>query len=154
RHAGEAASDAGAPELAVVGDSHSLSFHGVGVSLDGTAYRTSAHLVMGCKAWHLASAEPNLYKWRLSAILDSIPENSPVICCFGEIDCRLDEGILRYYQRTGGDLEQLIEDETSRYVAYIAVAATPRRLKPTLLGVPAPYLDPLAPEPPHADAQH
>jgi len=153
RHAGEGASAAGAPELAVVGDSHSLSFHGVGVNLDGTSYRTAAHLVMGCKAWHLASPEPNLYKWRLSAILDSIPENSPVICCFGEIDCRLDEGILRYYQRTGGDLEQLIEDETSRYVAYIAVAATPRRLKPILLGVPAPYLDALAAEHLDADAE-
>ena len=146
RHAGAGASDAALPQLAVVGDSHCLSFHGVGISLDGNSYRTGAHLVMGCKAWHLASAEPNLYKWRLSAVLDGVAENSPVICCFGEIDCRLDEGILPYYHRTGGNLEQLIEDETSRYVAYIAVAATPRRLKPILLGVPAPHLDALAAE--------
>jgi hypothetical protein len=105
---------------------------------------------MGCKAWHLASPEPNLYKWRLSAILDALPENSPIVCCFGEIDCRLDEGILPYYRRTGGDLEQLISDETSRYVAYVAVAATPRRLKPILVGVPAPHLDALVAE--HLDA--
>jgi hypothetical protein len=83
--------------------------------------------------------------------LDSVPENSSVICCFGEIDCRIDEGILPYYHRIGGDLEQLIEDETSRYVAYIAVAATPRRLKPILMGVPAPHLDALAAEHPDAD---
>jgi len=153
RHADAAAAsagDAGAPELAVVGDSHSLSFHGIGIELDGTAYRTGAHLVMGCKAWHLASPEPNLYKWRFSAILDSIAENSPLICCFGEIDCRLDEGILPYYRRIGGDLEQLISDETSRYVAYVAVAATPRRLKPILVGVPAPHLDALVAEQPDA----
>jgi tetratricopeptide (TPR) repeat protein len=149
--AGTSARDPGAPELAVVGDSHSLSFHGIGISLDGTAYRTGAHLVMGCKAWHLASPQPNLYKWRLSAVLDSVPENSSMICCFGEIDCRIDEGILRYYHRTGGDLEQLIEDETSRYVAYLAVAATPRRLKPILMGVPAPHLDALAAEHPDVD---
>jgi tetratricopeptide (TPR) repeat protein len=151
--AGSTASDAGAPELAVIGDSHCLSFNGVAVDLGGTSYRTGAHLVMGCKAWHLANPQPNLYKWRLSAILDSVPENSPVICCFGEIDCRLDEGILPYYHRTGGDLEQLIEDETSRYVAYVAVAATPRRLKPILLGVPAPHLDALAAEHPAADPE-
>jgi hypothetical protein len=144
--AGPSASDAGAPELAVVGDSHSLSFHGIGVELDGTSYRASAQLVMGCKAWHLSSPEPNLYKWRLSAILDATPENSPIICCFGEIDCRLDEGILPYYRKTGGDLEQLVSEETSRYVAYLAVAATPRRLKPVLVGVPAPHLDALAAE--------
>ena len=156
RHADAAAAsagDAGAPELAVVGDSHSLSFHGIGIELDGTAYRTGAHLVMGCKAWHLAGPEPNLYKWRFSAILDSIPENSPIICCFGEIDCRLDEGILPYYRRTGGDLEQLIADETRRYVAYVAVAATPRRLKPILVGVPAPHLDALVAERPDASAE-
>lgn len=150
RHAAAGVGDAGAPELAVIGDSHSLSFHGLGVTLDGTSYRTGAHLVMGCKAWHLANPEPNLYKWRLSAILDSVAETSPIICCFGEIDCRLNEGILTYYQRTGGDLEQLVEDETARYVDYIAVAATPRRLRPILVGVPAPHLDALAPE--HPDA--
>jgi tetratricopeptide (TPR) repeat protein len=149
--ASPSASD-GAPELAVFGDSHSLSFHGIGIELEGTAYRTGAHLVMGCKAWHLASPDPNLYKWRLSAILDTMPENSPFICCFGEIDCRLDEGILPYYRRTGGDLEQLIADETSRYVAYVAVAATPRRLKPILVGVPAPHLDALVAEQPDASA--
>ena len=157
RHADAAAAsagDAGAPELAVVGDSHSLSFHGIGIELDGTAYRTGAHLVMGCKAWHLASPAPNLYKWRFSAILDSIAENSPLICCFGEIDCRLDEGILPYYRRIGGDLEQLISDETSRYVAYVAVAATPRRLKPILVGVPAPHLDALVAEQPDASAEN
>jgi tetratricopeptide (TPR) repeat protein len=150
-----AAADAGvdeatAPEIAVVGDSHSLSFHGMAIDLAGTSYRASAHLVMGCKAWHLASPEPNLYKWRFSAILDATPEESPIICCFGEIDCRLDEGILPYYRRTGGDLEQLISDETSRYVAYVTVAATPRRLKPILVGVPAPHLDALVAE--HLDA--
>jgi len=144
--AGSDASSAGAPEVAVVGDSHALSFHGIGIDLAGTPHRAAAHLVMGCKAWHLASPEPNLYKWRFSAILDATPENSPVICCFGEIDCRLDEGILPYYRRTGGDLERLISDEASRYVAYVAVAATPRRLKPILVGVPAPHIDAVAAE--------
>jgi len=152
-HPAATAGDAGAPELAVIGDSHSLSFHGLGVALDGTSYRSGAQLVMGCKAWHLASPEPNLYKWRLSAILDTIAQNSPIVCCFGEIDCRIDEGILTYYQRTGGDLEQLVEDETGRYVDYIAVAATPRRLRPILVGVPAPHLDALAPEHPDASAE-
>ena len=153
RHAEASAPSAGgasAPELAVIGDSHSLSFHGIEIDLAGTSYRASAHLVMGCKAWHLANPEPNLYKWRLRAILDALPEDSPVICCFGEIDCRLDEGILPYYRKTAGDLEQLISDQTSRYVAYLAVAATPRRLKPILIGVPAPHLDALAAE--HPDA--
>jgi len=144
--AGAGAHEAATPELAVVGDSHCLSFHDVAVTLDGVAYRTAAHLVMGCKAWHLANTQPNLYKWRFSAIVGSLPAQSPLICCFGEIDCRLDEGILPYYQRTGGNLEDLIADQTSRYVAYVEVAATPQRLKPIFVGVPAPHLEALSAE--------
>jgi tetratricopeptide (TPR) repeat protein len=150
--AGAAASDPATPELAVIGDSHCLSFHGVGVTLGGAPYRTGAQLVMGGKAWHLASPQPNLYKWRFGAILDTIPEGSPIVCCFGEIDCRLDEGILPYYRRTGADLEHLIADQTGRYVSYVAAAAAPRRLKPTFVGVPAPHLDALAAEHPDASA--
>lgn len=142
-----------APQLAVVGDSHCLSFHGVPVTLDGAAYRTDAHLVMGCKAWHLANPQSNLYKWRFSAILGSLPAQSPLVCCFGEIDCRLDEGVLPYYQRTGGNLEDLIADQTTRYVAYVEVAATPQRLKPIFVGVPAPHLDALGAEHPDASAE-
>jgi tetratricopeptide (TPR) repeat protein len=142
-----------APELAVVGDSHCLSFHGVPLTLDGVLYRTAAHLVMGCKAWHLANPQRNLYKWRFSAIAGTIPGQSPIICCFGEIDCRLDEGILPYYQRTGGNLGDLISDQTSRYVAYVEVAASPQRLRPIFVGVPAPHLEALSAEHPDASAE-
>src|SRR5215470_13652747 len=53
--AGPGTDQSSAPDLAVVGDSHCLSFHGVSLTLDGVSYRTAAHLVMGCKAWHLAN---------------------------------------------------------------------------------------------------
>jgi tetratricopeptide (TPR) repeat protein len=142
--AGAPARDPAAPELAVIGDSHCLSFHGCAVTLDGAAYRTGARLVMGCKAWHLANPQPNLYKWRFGAIVDTIPEGSAIVCCFGEIDCRLDEGILPHYRRIGGDLEHLISDQVGRYVAHVAAAAAPRRLAPIFVGVPAPHLDALS----------
>jgi hypothetical protein len=146
------APDPALPTLAVVGDSHCLAFHDVTVPLAGVTYRTAGHLVMGCKAWHLSNPKPNLYKWRLGATVDAIPEGSPVVCCFGEIDCRLDEGILPYYRRTGGDLEQLISDQVGRYVDHVVVAAAPRRLAPLFVGVPAPHLDLLSPRYPDASA--
>jgi Flp pilus assembly protein TadD len=148
------APDPALPLLAVVGDSHCLAFHDVTVTLDGVTYRTGGRLVMGGKAWHLANGQPNLYKWRLGAILDAIPERSPIVCCFGEIDCRLDEGILPYYRRTGGDLEQLISDQVGRYVAHVVAAAAPRRLSPLFVGVPAPHFDTLSPEHPDASADN
>lgn len=153
RHAdapGTPAVDPALPELAVIGDSHCLAFHGRAVTLDGVSYRTAGRLVMGCKAWHLAKPKLNLYKWRFAASIEPIPENSPIICCFGEIDCRLDEGILPYYRRTGGDLEHLVSDQVGRYVAHVADATAPRRLKPIFVGVPAPHLDALSGQQPEA----
>jgi len=146
--AGAAARDAAAPALAVIGDSHCLSYHGVATSLSGVPYVTGARLIMGCKAWHLANPRQNLYKWLLGAIIDQVPAGSPALCCFGEIDCRLDEGILPYYRKRGGDLQDLIADEVGRFVDHIAAAAAPRRLQLTFIGVPAPHLDALAAEHP------
>lgn len=144
------ARDGSTPVLPVIGDSHCLSFHGVATRLDGVPCLTVAHLVMGCKAWHLATPKPNLYKWLLGTIVGTIPAGSRAVCCFGEIDCRLDEGILPYYRKTGGDLQHLISDQVSRYVAHVAAAAAPRQLVLLFLGVPAPHLDALSAQ--HPDA--
>jgi len=99
---------------------------------------------MGCKAWHLGNPQPNLYKWLLGSIVGNLPEGSTALCCFGEIDCRLDEGILPYYRKQGGDLQHLITDEAGRFVDTVAKAAAPRRLKLVFVNVPAPHLDALA----------
>src|SRR5262249_10468469 len=142
--AGAAASGSTGPILPVIGDSHCLSYHGVAASLDGTSYVTSARLIMGCKAWHLGNPQPNLYKWLLGSIVGNLREGSTALGCFGEIDCRLDEGILPYYRKQGGDLQHLITDEAGRFVDYVAKAAAPRRLKLVFVNVPALHLDALA----------
>src|ERR1041385_8806725 len=77
----------------------------------------------------------------------------PIIFFFGEIDCRLGESLLPYYRKNGRGPEQTLSRETSRYVAYLAVAATPRRHQPMLVGVPAPNLAAVAAELPDAGAE-
>ena len=153
-HAAEkvVAPDESVPALPVIGDSHCLAYHGVAAMLDGRRHVANARLVMGCKAWHLSNSRPNLYKWLFAQLLDQVPENSPAICCFGEIDCRLDEGILSHYRKVGGDLETMIAGQVDAYVAHIGQAAVPRRIAPLFMNVPAPHLDLLDPQHPEVSS--
>ncbi len=85
--------------LHVIGDSHCLSPACLPVSLDGALHRVRPHLVVGAKAWHLAAAVnrkrgPQRTAFQLAAA--RIPQGARVVVCFGEIDCRADEGLFVY----------------------------------------------------------
>lgn len=126
------------PALPVIGDSHCLTYHGTAVTLGGGSATAQARLVMGCKAWHLGNAQPNRFKWLFEKTVQEIAPNSALICVFGEIDCRVHEGILPHHRKTGGDLEQLVADEADNYVRYVAQVGASRSLRISFLGVPAP----------------
>lgn len=126
------------PVLPIIGDSHSLAYDGTTVALRGVPHRVRASLVMGCKAFHLATGEPGRYRWLFEEITRDLPDGSAAICSFGEIDCRLDEGILPYYRKAGGDLEALVRGQVEAFVASVAGYAAARRLALTFLNVPAP----------------
>lgn len=136
--------DAALSELPIVGDSHCLGYDGGTVVLNGNRLTARAHLVMGCKAYHLADKGANHYKWLFERLMALPAPGSPVVLSFGEIDCRADEGILPHYKKVGGNLEALVEDQVERYVSNVAGVAWTRQLKLMLLGVPAPHLDALS----------
>jgi tetratricopeptide (TPR) repeat protein len=126
------------PLLPIIGDSHSLAYDGMTVALQGVRHRVRARLVMGCKAFHLAADGPNRYRWLFGEIARDLPEGAAAICSFGEIDCRLEEGILPHYRKAGGDLEALVRSQVKAFVASAAGYAAPRRLALMFLNVPAP----------------
>lgn len=126
------------PVLAVVGDSHGLAYEGTQVALDGAPHVARARLVMGCKAFHLAQETPNRFTWLFERIAHELPADTPVLCSFGEIDCRLDDGIMRHYRKTGGDLDEMTRTLVERYVAAVVGMLGGRNIKPAFLSVPAP----------------
>ena len=126
------------PLLPVIGDSHSLAYDGMTVALRGVRHRVRARLVMGCKAFHLAADGPSRYRWLFGEIARDLPEGADAICSFGEIACRLEEGILPHYRKVGGDLEALVRGQVEAFVASAAGYAAPRRLALMFLNVPAP----------------
>ena len=127
------------PPIPIIGDSHCLAYDGTRLSLGGVAHTGVARLVMGCKAWHLGNDKPNRFKGLFDAIVGDLPVGSTAICTFGEIDCRLDEGILPYYRKVGGDIERLVADTVDRFVAYVSGVAAPRSIALMFVGVPAPH---------------
>ena len=125
--------------LFLVGDSHSLSYAGTAVRLEGTDYKIESQLIVGIKAWHIATQEPNERREALAHYIARLPEGSRLLCAFGEIDCRNDSGILPYWKKTGGSLESTVGNLVKGYVVGITAMASKRKLQPMFLSVPAPH---------------
>lgn len=131
-----------APDLLhVIGDSHSLAPADTTVELDGGCYRVKPHLVLGCKAWHLAKAGMNEFKSGFAAALDMLPDGAKLIVAVGEIDCRPDEGIFPNHKKHGGNLESSIADMVGGFVRNVVEAARAKNIDPVFYGVAAPQTD-------------
>lgn len=127
------------PKIPVIGDSHCLTYDGTRLNVNAVAHMGAARLIMGCKAWHLGNDTPNRFKGLFETIVGGLPEGSSAICMFGEIDCRLDEGILPHYRKSDGDVESLVSDTVDRFVGYVSGVAAPRAIALMFVGVPAPH---------------
>jgi hypothetical protein len=114
-----------------VGDSHGLSYAGLDVEIDGRAYLTKTELVIGGKAWHLATDARNRYKQRFEWAVARAPEHSLILCSW----------ILPFHRATGGNLDDIVRRQTASYVAYVREHLLVRRQTPLFFGVPAPFLD-------------
>ncbi|NTV13310.1 MAG: tetratricopeptide repeat protein [Desulfobulbaceae bacterium] len=132
------ASNAELPELYVIGDSHCLTPAHLQVVRRNTAYRVEARIVVGAKAWHLGRPQPNRYQRSLAKIIAALPTGAPVVVLFGEIDCRLDEGIIPHQRKTGSDLSLAIPELVENYLTNLAQLFGAKSIRPMFANVPAP----------------
>ena len=130
----------------MIGDSHCLSFANLPLRLGDTAYKVTARLVIGCKAYHLAKEGHNFYKEALHRNIADLADNSTVILAFGEIDCRTNEGIYHAWMKKfqHRSLEAMVREVVDGYVALIAEIQQARKFRIVLFGVPAPLLSKVA----------
>jgi len=103
----------------VLGDSHCLSAANTNVKFMEESYSMKSNIIIGCKAWHLTSDQPNGYKTQFEAIVKTIPRDGVVILTFGEIDCRTNEGIIKFHQKTQNNLSHSIKVLTHNYIKYL-----------------------------------
>ena len=124
--------------LYVIGESHSLSAHGILVKVDKKLLRCEAQWIAGCKQWHLGNYASNRYKHKFELVIKNIPSKSSVLLTIGEIDCRPDDGIVKaarkYPKKT---LDDIINETINGYISYLTKMVVIYDHKFIVCGVPA-----------------
>ena len=128
--------------LYVVGESHSLTSHHLYIQNSGVNLFCSAKLIKGCKQWHLGNASRNQFKNKFESIFCSLPKYSYVLIAIGEIDCRLDTGIIAHKKKfPEKQIKEIISNTIENYLNYIVNNNSDYQHNVTIQGVPCPNLD-------------
>ena len=108
-------------KLFVIGDSHSLTSHGLNINILGEPFHCEAFLIKGCKQWDLAKEKPNQFKNKLHTVFKNIPKKSDVLLSIGEIDCRLESGIIKFKKKhPEKSLDSIIKNTINGYFKHIS----------------------------------
>ncbi|MFL2818671.1 MAG: tetratricopeptide repeat protein [Candidatus Puniceispirillales bacterium] len=128
--------------LYVVGESHTLTSHHLCIQKSGANFFCIAKLIKGCKQWHLGNAFRNQYKHQFETIFFALPKHSHVLVAIGEIDCRLDTGIIAHKRKfPEKQIKEIISNTIENYLNYIVTNNSDYKHDVTIQGVPCPNLD-------------
>ena len=123
-----------------IGDSHCLSFANQVITIKNKLMLITPSLIRGAKAFHFKnSTEINRFKYAFERrVASGLEEYRYVFISFGEIDCRINEGIILYCQKYGEDVESVAVKTANDLVDYLAVQLNNFRHKVIIFGTPAP----------------
>ena len=124
-----------------VGESHCLSYAHRPISISGTTRNIKPMIIFGAKAFHFSEPKPSKYKELFKLHICSIPDNSIVFLSFGEIDCRIDEGIISFGKKTGKDLSKIVRNTVSGFVKFAHQQNFKKSHKYHFFNLPAPVYD-------------
>jgi Tfp pilus assembly protein PilF len=127
--------------LYILGESHCLSPAWTTVMHGATAMPVVPRFVMGCKAWDLAGPGSHDMKNGVRIAMSGVPTQAPLLIAIGEIDCRLQAGIIPFVEKAGADLSATIAETVDGYVAFIANLATKRTGQTILQNIPCQFVD-------------
>ena len=134
--------------LYVIGESHMLSTHNLVVNYRGQHLQCKGLWIEGCTQWQIGKAETNHYQQLMTQYLQAIPVSSSVLITIGEIDCRIDSGILKASKKstesteaTTVSLAQRVHDTIAAFLDFIAIHAQQRQFKLIISGVPAYHMN-------------
>ena len=128
--------------LYAIGESHSLVSHQLPVQGAGSVMLCQAKLIKGCKQFHLGNSNKNQYKTQFESIFCSLPKASEVLLAIGEIDCRLNSGIIKYKNKfPEKELKEIIVTTVENYLTYILENNSEYQHNIIIQGVPCPNID-------------
>jgi tetratricopeptide (TPR) repeat protein len=130
-------------KLYVIGESHSLASHETYIKKSQSHYLCQSFWIVGCKQWHIGNNHLNQYKEKLRRVIDSVPNGSKILLAIGEIDCRLDGGLLKHIRNyLEKSQSELIQSTVENYLNYVHQLTIPKSLDVIIQGVPCPNIDP------------
>ena len=124
-----------------LGDSHCLSYAHSYLLIDNEKMRIEPRLTIGAKAFHLAHSENNGFKAITKINLNLLPRRSLVFLSFGEIDCRIDEGIIPAAAKSGKSIELIASEVASGLVSWVFNQSLLNNHQHFFFNVPAPVYD-------------
>lgn len=127
--------------LYVIGESHSLNSHQLHIHYSGINFFCKSMLIVGCMQWHLGNSTKNQYKNKFEKIFSILPKSSKVLLTIGEIDCRLDSGIIKHYNSYENNLNLTIENTIENYLKYILKINSVYNHDVIIQGVPCPNIN-------------
>ena len=128
--------------LYVLGESHCLSSHNLRIKNSGIDFFCMARLIKGCKQWHLGNASMNQYKHLFEGIFHALPKHSYVLLAIGEIDCRIDTGIIAHKRKfPEKQVRKIILNTIRNYLDYIVKNNSACQHNVIIQGVPCQNLD-------------
>ena len=120
------------------GESHCLSFAHQTLSLSSELTQIQPVLITGGKAWHFANKKTNKWKDSLTQQMKNHNYSNKVFISFGEIDCRKDEGILKYVTTKDNDISKVCEETIYGYLNHMEITLSQNYSKRYYFGIPAP----------------
>ena len=128
-------------KLYVIGESHSLVSHGLHIQNSGKDFLCKSFLIQGCKQSDLGSDIKNYYKYKFESIFCSLPEPSKILLTIGEIDCRLNIGIIKHRNKyPQKKMIDLITNTIENYLDYIFKLNSSAKHDIIIQGVPCPNI--------------
>ncbi|MBU3587816.1 tetratricopeptide repeat protein [Polynucleobacter sp. 31A-FELB] len=126
----------------VIGESHSLPYSGLEITFDDQIMQCQSLWIPGCKQWHLGNTQPNQYKAAVINHFRSLPKSSTVLMAIGEIDCRPDEGIVKFmYNNPEMAIDAIVNETINNYLNWLVQANTEMQHQIIVSGVPASNID-------------
>lgn len=122
----------------MISESHGFGPARTSVRFSNEAFSIRSFLITGCKLFHLASNKANMFQASLQILLSKLPKQSKIIIGFGEIDCRIDEGIFPHYVKNNLPFETNLSIMAANYVSNICALAREYSHTILLYGIPAP----------------
>jgi hypothetical protein len=128
--------------LYVIGESHALINHQIEIWRSNTRFLCQAFWVLGCKQWHLGNSSNNEFKYKFESIVGTIPKSSDILLAIGEIDCRIDDGLLKHKKKyPQKNIKDLILITIQNYLNYIFELNMCYQHNIIIQGIPCPNLD-------------